>query len=109
MIKKTTEFKKAIKAIRKEVKQNKGDGVVYLIAEFLKRVLDEHPEHAGKITAEGKNISAAIKEINNAAVQSDAGDYAAVRIDTAMNIALKHFGIPEMNTKEINDMFKRTH
>lgn len=109
MIKKTTEFKKAIKAIRKEVKQNKGDGVVYLIAEFLKQVLNEHPEHAGKIAAEGKSIAAAIVDINKAAAQSDVGDYAAVRIDTAMNVALKYFGIPEMSAKEIDDVFKRAH
>ena len=97
-------FEAAVDAIRDEMAANPKDGAIDIIGNFLSALLRLNPQHADKIIAEKKSIKGAMGAMKNEAAKHKSGSWGCVDFYTGMKIVLEYYGLPAMETSEINSI-----
>lgn len=84
---------KAIDKIKTEIDGDKANPYIKLIGDFLLQHLEQHPDAAGKILADGKTIKGSLEAMKKAAEKNKVGNMAMMTDAEGFAVVLEYFGI----------------
>jgi len=84
-------YEKAVEKITTEMNANEHHPYVQVIGQFLLRHLEQHPEHAKNILAEGKTILKSLDTMRRYAETKRVGNVAVISDADGFGIVLQYF------------------
>ncbi|WDL99716.1 Cas9 inhibitor AcrIIA9 family protein [Alicyclobacillus sp. ALC3] len=85
-------FEKAVEKLTEEMTKNEKNPYVQMIGQYLMNHLEEYPEHAEQVLADGKTITKSLDAMRRFAETKRVGNMAAVSDADGYGIVLQYFG-----------------
>lgn len=85
----------AILKLETERGNNKDNEYTQYVGKYMVDYLNDHPDRAEKILAEGKTLSGSLKHMESVASKQKVGNFAVLSDDEGFKTVLEYYGIEE--------------